>query len=222
MKRAALLDDDPVADSFASEEPLLSAIYGASVRSRIAIGERAGRGVQRLINLVDPEEEAFAAGPRCVAIDGVSLHANVAAPARDSARREKLCRYVARPPVSTQRLSRLDDGRLLYRLKRRWRDGTTHVICEPLELIEKLAAIIPPPRVHTTRYHGVLAPRAAARRSSVSPPPDQRPGDSCPSARGCGGTRGTRAVCHVPRDRRAACSTDFIGSVIASKALQQR
>ena len=30
--------------------------------------------------------------------------------------------------------------RLLYRLKRRWRDGTTHVIFEPLELIEKLAA----------------------------------------------------------------------------------
>jgi hypothetical protein len=75
---------------------------------------------------------------------------------------------VARPPVATQRLSRLEDGRLLYRLKRRWRDGTTHVIYEPLELAEKLVAIIPPPRCHVTRYHGVLAPRAGRRREVVA------------------------------------------------------
>src|SRR5437773_1929269 len=47
----------------------------------------------------------------------------------------------ARPPVATERLSRLPDGRLLYRLKRRWRDGTTHVVFEPVELVEKLAAL---------------------------------------------------------------------------------
>lgn len=46
-----------------------------------------------------------------------------------------LCRYVARPPVATERLSRLTDGRLLYRLKHRWRDGTTHVVFEPAELV---------------------------------------------------------------------------------------
>jgi hypothetical protein len=39
------------------------------------------------------------------------------------------------------------DGRLLYRLKRRWRDGTTQVIYEPLEFMEKLAALVPPPGV---------------------------------------------------------------------------
>jgi hypothetical protein len=81
---------------------------------------------------------------------------------------EKLCLYVARPPVATHRLSRLDDGRLLYRLKRRWRDGTTHVVFEPLELIEKLVAIVPPPRCHMIRYHGVLAPRAGWRAEVVA------------------------------------------------------
>ncbi len=121
-------------------------------------------------DLVDPEEAAFVTGPRCTMIDGVSLHANVAVPARDRRRLEKLCRYIARPPVSTERLSKLGDGRLLYRLKRRWRDGTTHVVFQPLELVEKLAAIVPPPRIHMVRYHGVLAPRAGCRREVVGAP----------------------------------------------------
>jgi len=77
--------------------------------------------------LVDPEEAALRSGPLCTSIDRVSLHANVSVPARDRRRLEKLCRYVARPPVATQRLSQLNDGRLLYKLKHRWRDGTTHV-----------------------------------------------------------------------------------------------
>lgn len=50
----------------------------------------------------------------------------------------------------------------LYRLKRRWRDGTSHMIFEPLELVEKLAALVPPPRFNLVRYHGVLAPPVAA------------------------------------------------------------
>src|SRR4030042_6067405 len=57
----------------------------------------------------------------------------------------------------------LPDGRLLYRLKRRWRDGTSHVIFEPGELVEKLAALVPPPRFNLLRYHGILAPSAAWR-----------------------------------------------------------
>jgi len=61
-------------------------------------------------------------------------------PARDRVRLERLCRYTARPPLALERLSLLPDGRLLYRLKRRWRNGTTHVIFEPLELVEKVAS----------------------------------------------------------------------------------
>jgi len=66
-------------------------------------------------------------------------------------------------PSRTERLSRLDDGRLLYRLKHRWRDGTTHVVFTPQELVEKLAALVPPPRFHLVRYHGVLGPCASER-----------------------------------------------------------
>jgi hypothetical protein len=53
-----------------------------------------------------------------------------------------------------------------YRLKHRWSDGTTHFLFEPIELIERIAALIPPPRAHRVRYHGELAP-AARRRARV-------------------------------------------------------
>ncbi len=65
--------------------------------------------------------------------------------------------------LATERSSRLSDDRLLYRLKRRWRNGTTHVIYEPLELMERLAALVPPPRFNMTRYYGVLAPTSTIR-----------------------------------------------------------
>jgi hypothetical protein len=133
------------------------------VAGRIATGRRAGQRVLRVGDCIDPEDLPALEGERCASASGVGLHANVAVPAGDRRRLERLCRYVARPPVATQRLSRLDDGRLLYRLKHRWRDGTTHVVFEPQELVEKLAALVPPPRFHLVRYHGILGPCAGGR-----------------------------------------------------------
>ena len=78
-----------------------------------------------------------------------------------------LRRYCARPPIATERLEPHTDGRLLYRFKRPWRDGTTHIVMDPLELLEKLAALVPAPRVHLTRFFGVLAPAAKWRRLIV-------------------------------------------------------
>jgi hypothetical protein len=48
----------------------------------------------------------------------------------------------------------------------RYRDGTTHIVLDPLDFLVRLAALVPPPRVHLTRYHGVF-PRTlrCARRS---------------------------------------------------------
>ena len=44
-----------------------------------------------------------------------------------------------------------------------WRDGTTHAIFEPLQFLEKLCALVPTPRAHTVRYHGILGPAAKWR-----------------------------------------------------------
>src|SRR5437773_308339 len=54
-----------------------------------------------------------------------------------------------------ERLERLADSRLLYRFKRPWRDGTTHIVLEPLEMLEKLAALVPAPKAHLVRYSGL-------------------------------------------------------------------
>jgi hypothetical protein len=70
---------------------------------------------------------------------------------------------MCRPPVALERLKLLSDGRLLYRLKKHWRDGTSHIIFEPSEMMERLAALVPAPRFNLIRYSGVLAPSAAWR-----------------------------------------------------------
>lgn len=200
-RRGLTPEADPTdADPLVADEPLLAEIYAASVRGRVATGSRAGQRVIRLGDRIDAEDvEEWVRGPRCASIRGVSLHANVAIAARDRPRLERLCRYVARPPVATERLSKRADGRLLYQLKRRWRDGTTAVLFTPDELIEKLAALVPPPRIHTVRYHGVLGPRARKRRTivpagcPVAPHDAHRPGRGEQPTKRSGDRSGERA-----------------------------
>jgi len=69
----------------------------------------------------------------------------------------------SRPPVSTKRLSMTRNGRVRYELKTPWRNGTTHVIFEPLDFISRLVALVPRPRVNLTRFHGVFAPNSKYR-----------------------------------------------------------
>jgi hypothetical protein len=180
LERRGLLEADPAeADPLAGDESVLGELYAASVRNRVASGPRAGQRIARLGDRIDADAVERFEGERCAHVAGVSLHANVSVPARDRKRLERLCRYVARPPLATERLSRLSDGRLLYRLKRRWRDGTTHIVFEPLELLERLVALIPPPRANQVRYHGVLAP-ASRWRAAVTR--DRRPAPEAPGA----------------------------------------
>jgi hypothetical protein len=48
-----------------------------------------------------------------------------------------------------------------------WSDGTTGIKLSPLELLEKLAAIMPLPRVHLVRYAGCLAPHSTLREAII-------------------------------------------------------
>ena len=105
-------------------------------------------------------------------MSGFSVHAGVGIRADDRKGLERLLHYTARPPVSMDRLEQLPDGRLSYRLKTPWRNGTTHVIFEPLEFLARLAVLVPAPRVHLIRFHGLLGP-AAKWRALIVP---ARPG----------------------------------------------
>jgi hypothetical protein len=149
-------------DGLAEVSPVLAHLFSASVQGRVALGRHAGTRVGRLGG-EPPEPAGRARGPRQAHLDGFDLHANVWVPPHDRARLEHLCRYLLRPPLAQARLRLRADGRVTVKLKGAWRDGTTHLVFEPLEFLAKLAALTPRPEVNRLLYHGVLAPHARWR-----------------------------------------------------------
>jgi len=112
-------------------------------------------------------------GPRCVSVHGFPLHANTQVPAHRRDQLERLIRYTARGAVSLERLQEEANGDLLYTCTPPWSDGTTGIRLSPVELLEKLAVLVPLPHVHLVRYGGCLAPHSHLR-GSVIPAPRQR------------------------------------------------
>jgi hypothetical protein len=163
-ERGQWVDADPGdADRLAQDEPLLATLYAGSIAGTLIMGENAGKRPMRLFGAAARDDEAGHddAPPRNAY--GFDLDAAVRIPARERARLERLCRYVARPPIANDRVERRSGGKYSVRLKRPWRDGTTHLLLPGVELVAKLAALIPPPRVHQTRHYGVFAPHAKLR-----------------------------------------------------------
>jgi Putative transposase/Transposase zinc-binding domain len=163
--------DSEVVDPLTLDQPRLAGLAAASVRGLNGDGHHPARRGDR----IEPDDLSEPAISLCAAASGFTLHAGVAVPPSGRRRLERLCRYVARPPLSTERLERLPDGRLLYRLRHRWRDGTTALLLEPRQLLERLVPLIPAPRAHLVRYHGVLAPCAGWRHCVVPVPPASIP-----------------------------------------------
>jgi hypothetical protein len=86
--------------------------------------------------------------PRQAHLEGFGLHANVWVSANDRVGVERLCRYVLRPPFAQERLRLPGDGRVALELKRAWHDGTRELVFEPLEFLERLAAMTPRPEAN--------------------------------------------------------------------------
>ena len=93
----------------------------------------------------------------------------MASEAHEREKLERLCRYITRPAVSTERLSLTAQGNVRYRLKTPYRDGTTEVVFEPLDFMARLAALVPTPRINLRRYHGVFAPNHRLRKREKVP-----------------------------------------------------
>jgi Putative transposase len=55
----------------------------------------------------------------------------------------------------------------MLQLKSAFKDGTTHIVMAPLEFMQRLAALVPRPRLHLIRFHGVLAPNAKLRNEII-------------------------------------------------------
>jgi hypothetical protein len=149
------------------ENTALDSLLSHSITYRIALGPRAGQKaftLQSLPGVPLPEPGK----PFLASADGFSLHAGVAAGADDRKKVERLCRYIARPAIATSRLSLTSQGQVRYTLKTPYRDGTAHVVFAPLDFMARLAALVPRPRAHLTRYHGVFAPHSRWR-AEVTP-----------------------------------------------------
>lgn len=149
------LSDDE-AEEFVMRQPALASLYAAAARGVDLSGDRAGQPTMRLI-----QKEPYAI------VGGINIHAAVAFDARDRPRMERMCRYLARPPIAQHRLTRRSDGSLRYDMKKAWRDGTHAIVIQPLDLIARLCAMIPPPRFNMIRFHGVFAPNARLRAEVV-------------------------------------------------------
>ncbi len=174
-------DGVDVPDPWSEETPALAGLAAASVRGVRALGSRAGRPVRRWGDAIDlPDPPAF--GRWHARRDGFDLHAGISVPATARDRLERLCRYALRPPLGQDRLQIMPEGQVVLELRRRWTDGTTHLIFEPVELLERLAALIPRPRINLVLYHGVLAPRAAWRARVVPARIDEASTASAPEA----------------------------------------
>ena len=168
LERQGLLERDMensyLAGDAVADDPMTQ-LLGSSITYRIAVDPQVGRKVFTLQTLPG-SDEPFDDGIGKVA--GFSLHAGVAARADERKKLERLCRYIIRPAVSEKRLSLTPNGNIRYQLKTPYRDGTTHVIFEPLDFIARLAALVPKPRVNLTRFHGVFAPNSR-HRALVTP-----------------------------------------------------
>ncbi|MCC7100947.1 MAG: transposase [Rubrivivax sp.] len=178
---------EPDADS--EEAHTLRPLQAAAITYRIAFGPRAGQKVLTLRGAMPREDWVRQA--LCADTDGFSLHAAVRVQAHDRKRLEQLCRYITRPALSDERVQLNAAGQVELKLKTPWRDGTTHLVMSPLEFMQRLAALVPAlvprPRLHLIRFHGVLAPNAKLRSLVVpkGPPVQEEPAAEAASAAEC-------------------------------------
>ena len=100
-------------------------------------------------------------------MQGFSLHAAVRCGTDDRQALEQLCRHITRPALANERVQTNAAGQVVLKHKTSWRDGTTHLVLSPLEFMQRLAALVPRPRLHLIRFHGVLAPNAKLRAQVV-------------------------------------------------------
>lgn len=111
--RALELDDGEDEDPLALEQPLLAHCYGAAVTGRQAFGPHRGKPV---IRRIDADRRQTLAGRKIAEAEGFQVSSRK----NDRQAVFALCRYLTRPPLANERLERLSDGRVGYRLQRRF------------------------------------------------------------------------------------------------------
>lgn len=178
VRRGVLTRDSELVpdETLCEREPALAELARAAVSGLPPCGPELRRGRDPIaLRLSLPQ----IAGPLSVKEAGFTLHAATHAAESDAQGREALLRYVLRPPVAQQRITEGPEGLVRIALKKPFSDGTFAIDMDPLSLLSRLAAAVPPPRLHTVRYSGVLA-SASAWRSRIVPVREPEPdGHAC-------------------------------------------
>lgn len=147
-------------DGWQAQAPVLAGLASASVQATRGSGQRWADQAGAL--------DDDLASDRCLArANGFSLHAGVVVPAGQRVRLERVCRYVLRPAVASDRLAVAADGRVLVTLRHGWADGTAVVALDPITFLGRLAVLVPRPRINLLLYQGVLGARSAWRAEVV-------------------------------------------------------
>lgn len=140
---------------------------------RALIELRSVHGWAKSTELAKPAEPSQAVHPRAARKrHGFRLHAAVRWRTDQRAELEQRC-YIARSAIANERLKRNRTGQVVLQLKSPYKNGTTHIVIEPLKFMERLAALMPRPRLHLIRFHGVLAPNAKLRSEFIPSPLEQ-------------------------------------------------
>jgi hypothetical protein len=159
-----------VADTVANdtETSALRPLQQGSIVYRVAFGPRAGRKVLTLREALPIDVETdYEAKLLCENEQAFSLHAAVRCHSNERLKLERLYRYITRPALANDRIKINAKGQVELKLKTPWRNGITHHVMSPLGFMQRLAALVPRPRLHLIRFHGVLAPNAKWRSKVV-------------------------------------------------------
>ena len=173
-RRGALVEEQGATymadgDADSDDARTLRPLQAAACTYRVAFGPRAGQKVLTLQGVM-PRDTGFEKA-LCANMNGFSLHAAVRCGANERKSLEQLCRDITRPALANERVQCNAAGQVVLKLKTAWHDGTTHLVMSPLEFMQRLAALVPRPRLHLIRFHGVLAPNAKMRAMVVPSDP---------------------------------------------------
>ena len=169
LERTGYLEKDaeqPYLNLEQADESGMQLLHGSAITYRIATGPLQGQKTLTIKTIPAIIKDNYS---QAVKINGFSLHAGVACQPKERKKLERLCRYISRGALSEQRLQQNSQGQVVYTLKTPYNNGTTHVVFTPLEFMARLAALIPPPWLNLTRYHGVFAPNHKLRSMIVRP-----------------------------------------------------
>lgn len=151
-------------------QPCTTANPSCNAEGPCPVSARVPRASEESGAVTAPEAHARCCVPRAAATPAelaISLRSRDVLSRRPPSATRAPVRNVLRPPVTGDRLAVAAGGRVVLGLRHPWADGTTHVAFEPTAFLERLAVLVPRPRINPPLYHGVLAAHAAWRSDVV-------------------------------------------------------